>query len=102
MSEKPRTVAAQLAVYGEVLERVEKAIDALAVAERDASAYRAQVRAEITEIKRDIAEIKPVTAMVISAQSKLAGAIMVLGFIGTFAGLGFALMKDRIMHWLGW
>lgn len=102
MTDKPLTVAAQLAVYGEVLQRVEKAVDALAKAEKDASAYRAQVRAEITVIKRDLAEIKPVTAMVISAQSKLAGAIMVLGFIGTIAGLGFALLKDRIFHWLGW
>jgi hypothetical protein len=95
MSDKPRTVAAQLAVYGEVLERVEKAIDALAAAEKDASNYRTEVRAEIAEIKRDLAEIKPVTNMVVSAQSKLAGAVMVLGFCRHFRGPWFCAIEGQ-------
>tara|TARA_R110000868_G_scaffold266297_1_gene525346 strand:- start:622 stop:960 length:339 start_codon:yes stop_codon:yes gene_type:complete len=74
-------------------------------ADKDASAHRLRVNAALRELEQGhnqivarLDQVEPVTAMVASAKAKIAGAMIVLGFIGTLFIFGVVYFKDAILR----
>lgn len=113
------TVAAQLAALIEVVnslkeradedrddlkhyhEKLSKDLDA---DRRSADAYRATVQEDLSKLTQGqlglldrIDAIEPVTSMVTSMRAKIAGAMIVLGFIGSIAIWAATYFKAEIM-----
>ena len=72
--------------------RLDRDYTARETADKDAMAHRLRVNAMLSELgqgHREVAarldKLEPVAAMVASAKAKLAGATLVLGFIGSLA-----------------
>lgn len=54
------------------------------------------------KLVEDMAEVKPVTDMVSAVRNKMAGALIVLGFIGAVFTSALLYFKELIFKTLGW
>lgn len=106
----PVSIASQVAVQTEILERMERQLEAdrktLAIDRASAELSRAAVSAELTDIRhsqsdmvRRLDKIEPVTDLVTSVRSKIAGGLILLGVIGSIATAGIMLFKEMILEW---
>jgi len=90
---------------GALTERVERAREGRREADRDILENRAEVSRALLELGHGHADnvarldrIEPVVAMVSRAKSKFAGAMVVLGLIGTLFIFGIVYFKDAILR----
>ena len=104
----PETVAAQLAAQAVLLEHISSRMEedrqerkaAQAETERArlaTSAELAAMRHEQNDVMRRLDNIEPVTDLVTSWRGKLAGIMIVMGFIGALATFIILFFKDAIM-----
>jgi hypothetical protein len=104
------TVTSQVAVIVALMERMEHQLadDRAAFAlDRDkAELSRAAVSAELADIRHSqtdvhnrLDKIEPVTDLVTSVGSKIMGALILLGFIGSIAWGGMVFFKEVIVGW---
>ena len=107
----PVSIASQVAVQTEILERMERRSEedrkSLAVDRAAAELSRAAVSAELTDIRhsqsdmvRRMDKVEPVTDLVTSVRSQIAGGLILLGVIGGVAWGGVVFFKDVIVGWL--
>lgn len=90
------TDAQQLAVIAAAVARIEThQKDAVEASETLASEVR-DLHTMTADLARRMAAVEPVTQMVTGWQARMTGAMMVLGLLGTVAGFGWLLIKDRI------
>ena len=101
------TVSAQLAALTERLtnhiEQTEKgqAEDkqerTLAAAERrEIILSLGEVKRDVSDVRQDLSEMKPITDMVSSVRARIAGAMLLLGFLGAIVGSFLAYFKAQI------
>jgi len=106
----PVSIASQVAVQTEILERMERQLEAdrksLALDRASAELSRAAVSAELTDIRhsqsdmvRRLDKIEPVTDLVTSVRSQVTGGLILLGVIGGIAWAGVVFFKDIIVGW---
>ena len=99
------TTATELAALTERLsnfmDTTEKAMDEDRRERLLASAERRAILDTVNVLKRDMEAVKPVTDMVTSLRSKMAGAMMLLGFIGTIAWGGVVFFREKVVALLG-
>ena len=104
----PETVAAQLAAQAVLLEnissRMEEDRQERKVAQAETERARLATNAELTamrheqnDVMRRLDNIEPVTDLVASWRGKLAGIMIVMGFIGALATFIIVFFKDKIM-----
>ena len=104
----PETVTAQLAAQAVLLEhissRMEEDRSDRKEAQREAEIARLGVSAELVDIRHSqinvvkrLDKIEPVTDLVTSVRGKLAGIMIVMGFIGALATFIIVFFKDAIM-----
>lgn len=77
------------------------------IAQRKAEEDRGEMMKRLEEIASiqkvlvdDMQEVKPVTDMVKTVRSKLTGAVVVLGFIGTIVWTAVSFFKESIIKFL--
>jgi soluble cytochrome b562 len=106
----PVSIASQVAVQTEILERMERRLEddrkSLAVDRASSELARAAVSAELADIRhgqsdmvRRLDKIEPVTNLVTSVRSQITGGLILLGVIGGIAWGGVVFFKDMIMEW---
>ena len=104
----PETVAAQLAAQAVLLEhissRMEEDRQERKVAQAETERIRLATSTELTamrheqdDVMRRLDNIEPVTDLVASWRGKLAGIMIVMGFIGALATFIIVFFKDKIM-----
>ena len=104
----PETVAAQLAAQAVLLEHISSRMEedrqerkaAQAETERIRLATSTELtamRQEQNDVMRRLDNIEPVTDLVASWRGKLAGIMIVMGFIGALATFVIVFFKDKIM-----
>ena len=104
----PETVAAQLAAQAVLLEhissRMEEDRQERKTAQAETERTRLATSAELTamrhgqkDVLRRLDNIEPVTDLVTSWRGKLAGIMIVMGFIGALATFIIVFFKDAIM-----
>lgn len=84
-------------------ERMDREHDDRKVERQETKEYREQVQAELAALhasteqtRRRMDKVEPVADMVTSWRARAAGAVMVLGFIGTLFWIGATWFKDEI------
>jgi hypothetical protein len=106
----PISVAAQVAALTAIVERIDSRAEedrrdrkaAQAETERTrmiTSAELAAMRHGQGDVLRRLDKIEPVTDLVTSFRAKIAGALIVLGFIGGVVWGGATFFKDFILGW---
>jgi len=104
----PASIAAEVAALTAVIERMEKRAEEdrqeRKAAQAETESTRRATSAELTDIRhgqtdmlRRLDSIEPVTALVTSWRGKLAGVMIVMGFIGALATFVVAFFKDIIV-----
>jgi hypothetical protein len=86
---------ARLAVIGEIVARIEKRQAEEAIARENLAEDVRELHAKSDDMIRRMAAVEPVTQMVTSFHARMIGAALLLGFLGTLAGGGWMLIKDR-------
>ena len=105
----PTTVAAQLAAQAVLLEHISSRMEedrqerktAQAETERSRLATSAELiamRHKQNDVLRRLDNIEPVTDLVTSWRGKLAGIMIVMGFIGALATFIIVFFKDKIVE----
>jgi len=105
----PTTVAAQLAAQAVLLEnissRMEEDRQERKTAQAETERTRLATSAELTamrhgqnDVLRRLDDIEPVTDLVTSWRGKLAGIMIVMGFIGALATFIIVFFKDKIVE----
>ena len=105
----PTTVAAQLAAQAVLLEhissRMEEDRQERKTAQAETERSRLATSAELTamrhgqnDVLRRLDDIEPVTDLVTSWRGKLAGIMIVMGFIGALATFIIVFFKDKIVE----
>ena len=104
----PESVSSQVAALTAIVERMDQRAEEdrsdRKEAQREAEIARLGVSAELADIRhgqndvmRRLDNIEPVTDLVTSWRGKLAGIMIVLGFIGALATFVIVFFKDAIM-----
>lgn len=97
--------AEQLAILTERLSTHMTATNAALAEDREEKKRAAEERHEMLqglhELRATMAEVKPVTDMVQSLRGRLAGAMIVVGFIGTVAWGGVLFWKEQFIALFG-
>jgi hypothetical protein len=92
----------QLAILTERLSNHMDATEAYIAEDRGekkiAAAERHEMLEGLKELRSIVSYMKPVTDMVQSARAKLAGAVIILGFLGTIIMGGIAFWKEQIIN----
>ncbi len=65
-----------------------------------AAAERQAILSRVNDLHRDMQAVKPVTDMVSSLRARVAGGVIVLGFIGAVAWGAMLFFKDSIIKFL--
>ncbi len=95
------STAIQLAALTERLsnfmDNTEKAINEDRAERLMASAERREILETVNQLKRDMAEVKPVTTFVQSWKARLTGVMLVMGFLGTIVWGGILFWKEQII-----
>ena len=99
------TTATELTASLARLEEWARHSEALALkAEQDRSEMIKQLH-ELAVVQKqlvdDMEAVKPVTDMVSSLKAKLAGAMVVFGFIGTILWAGISFFREQLLNALG-
>tara|TARA_R110000822_G_scaffold48542_1_gene127787 strand:- start:1482 stop:1826 length:345 start_codon:yes stop_codon:yes gene_type:complete len=107
MSDRRPSTAEAIGALGAQMEAMNKRLDrdytAREAADRDAAAHRLRVNERLIKLEQGrtidgarLDRIEPVTAMVTSWRARTAGALMVLGLIGSLALGGVWYFKEGI------
>ncbi len=99
------TTAAQLAAlterFSNHVENMEKAMAEERAERILAAKERAAILAQMNDLQRDMQQVKPVTDMVSSLHARVAGGMIVLGFVGAVAWGAILFFKENILKFIG-
>jgi len=104
------TVATQVAALTAIVERMDRRAEEdrheRKAAQAETERTRLATSAELTDIRHDqlnvlrrLDKIEPVTDLVTSWRGKLAGVMIVMGFIGALATFVVVFFKNSILEW---
>jgi len=82
------------------IDYVEKSMCEAHAERQIATVERQTVLEQVMSLRRDMEEVKPVASMVNSLRAKIAGGLIVLGFIGAVAWTAVLFFKDAIVKFL--
>ena len=106
MANTAEAIGALTSTIGAMNDRLDRDREDRKEADKETLANRVVVARALLELGHGHADIdarlsrvEPVAAMVTSAKAKLAGATLVLGFIGSLAIGGVWFFKDTITRW---